>query len=83
MNSAIIVKVCGVVGVVGCSWFWVFWFVGPHIRTSVFMQLAPALAADIVSIPFLLIAGRRWNKWFYVLAMVAFATWLVVGFKLH
>jgi hypothetical protein len=83
MRSAIVVRSCGLIGILGCSWFWVFWFVGPHLPEYALIQLTPAMTADIISIPLLLIAGRFWKRWFYVLAIVALATWLVVGFRLH
>ena len=48
-------KICGVLGVLGCGWFWLFWFVGPHIKEHPLIQLSTALGADMISIPLLVL----------------------------
>jgi len=83
MNVSVAGKVCGILGILCCVWFWLFWFLGPHMHANPVMQLGPALGGDMIAIPLLAIAGRYWSRWFYIAALVALGTYLFVGLRIH
>lgn len=76
-------RICGVLGILACLWFWVCWFTAPHMASFLLAKPGPALVFELAAIPLSLLAGRFWSRWFYSIAVVAGATMLFVGLQLH
>lgn len=76
-------RICGVLGVLASLWFWVCWITEPHMTGFLLAKPGPALGLELAAIPLSLLAARLSSKWFYSITVIAGATMLFVGLRLH